>query len=54
MLLNKSNDLLKENPHGYYDGGNLKAGRICAIIGICLSVIYVLLMVIRAAHTPYY
>jgi len=35
----KSNTLLKENPNGYSDAGNHKAGRICAWIGLALGVI---------------
>ena len=38
----KSNKLLKENPNGYSDGGNHKAGRICAIIGLSFSVLYMI------------
>jgi len=37
---------LKQNPDEYTGVGNLKAGRICAIIGVSLSSLYVLIVVI--------
>jgi len=49
FISKKSNQLLKENPNGYSDSGNLKAGRICAIIGVVLSalmVIYMFLLIV--------
>ena len=39
ILSAKSNKLLKENPNGYSDAGNHKAGRLCAWIGIGLYLI---------------
>lgn len=34
----------RENPDLYYGYSNLQAGRICAIIGMCLSGLYILLI----------
>ena len=42
ILSAKSNKLLKENPNGYSDAGNHKAGRIIAIIGLSFSLLYFL------------
>ena len=42
----KSNKLLKEDPNGYSDAGNHKAGRICAMVGLGLSVLYIVFMVL--------
>jgi len=42
ILSAKSNKLLKENPNGYSDAGNHKAGRIIAIIGLAFNVLYFL------------
>ena len=39
ILSAKSNKLLKENPNGYSDAGNHKAGRIIAIIGLVFNVL---------------
>ena len=39
ILSGKSNKLLKENPDGYSDAGNHKAGRIIAIIGLVFNVL---------------
>ena len=57
ILSAKSNKLLKENPNGYSDAGNHKAGRICAIIGLILSglfLIYYIAIVGLYASNPYY
>ena len=40
IVSSKSNKLLKENPNGYSDAGNHKAGRIIAIIGLSFSILY--------------
>lgn len=40
IVSSKSNKLLKENPNGYSNAGNHKAGRILAIIGLSISVLY--------------
>jgi len=53
----ESNKLLNENPDGYSDAGNHKAGRICAIIGLILSglfLIYYIAIVGLYASNPYY
>jgi hypothetical protein len=46
IISKKDKQLLSENPNGYSDVGNLNAGRICAIIGICLSALYLIFVII--------
>jgi len=48
VLSNKDMKLYKLNPAAYTTGSlsNLKAGKVCAIIGLCLSVIYFVFIVI--------
>jgi len=46
VVSSKSNKLLKENPDGYSDAGNHKAGRICAMVGLGLSVLYLVFLII--------
>ena len=48
---NKDNELLKADPEGYSDAGNLRAGRICAIIGIVLFVLWLLILMIALANS---
>ena len=48
---NKDNELLKADPEGYSDAGNLKAGRICAKIGISLFVIWLLFLIVILANS---
>ena len=45
ILTKKDMALYQENPNAYLPSSfsNLKAGRICAIVGICLSGIYFLM-----------
>jgi len=60
----KDEKLLKENPDGYSDAGNHKAGRICAWIGIGIFVATLLITIIfyiiygvflfSEYNTPYY
>ena len=56
----ESNKLLKENPDGYSDSGNHKAGRICAWIGIGLTVVSIFVyllfffLAVGAYSDPYY
>ena len=60
----KDEKLLKENPDGYSDAGNHKAGRICAWIGISIFVATLLITIISYIfygvaqfseyNTPYY
>lgn len=47
-LYKKANQLYQENPKAYTIASynNLKAGRVCAIVGLCLSSIYVLFLII--------
>ena len=42
----KDEKLLKENPDGYSNAGNHKAGRICAIIGLSLAALYLMYTII--------
>ena len=46
IISKEANALLKANPDGYSNSGNHKAGRICAIIGVSLSAIYILVLVV--------
>ncbi|MGI9550592.1 MAG: CCC motif membrane protein [Aurantibacter sp.] len=43
VMANKAIALYKQNPEMYSDFGNVKTGRILAIIGIVLSSIYLLM-----------
>lgn len=47
VLAKKSKALYESNPNAYSQSSynNLKAGRICAIIGVCLSGFYLLLLI---------
>jgi hypothetical protein len=45
-ISSKSVKLYNENPANYDGFGNLKAGRIMAIIALCLSSIYLVLAII--------
>lgn len=47
VLAKKDLRLYNENPAGYTEGSynNLKAGRVCAIIGLILSAIYLLIII---------
>jgi hypothetical protein len=49
MISKEANKLLKENPDGYSDAGNHKAGRVCAIIGVSLSALYIILILVYIA-----
>jgi len=48
VLANKAGMLYKQNPGVYSEASfkNMKAGRVCAIIGLSLSAIYVVVMII--------
>lgn len=48
-ISSKSWKMLKENPDGYEGAGNLKAGRICAIIGLSLSSVLIVFWIIYLA-----
>jgi hypothetical protein len=47
ILASKSKKLYTSNPDAYTDGSlkNVNAGRICAIIGLSLSLIYILMVI---------
>jgi len=51
VLSGKANTLYQQNPANYTESSlkNLKAGRICAIIGTCLSALYFVILVIYIA-----
>lgn len=51
VLAGKANNLYQQNPGIYSDASlkNLKAGRICAIVGTCLSALYFVILVIYIA-----
>ncbi|MBT2163612.1 CCC motif membrane protein [Zobellia barbeyronii] len=45
VLANKATAIYLENPENYTDYGNVKTGKILAIIGIVLSVIYLIMTI---------
>ena len=45
VLANKATELYKTAPENYLGFGNVKAGKIMAIIGIILSVMYLIFMI---------
>lgn len=47
VLASKGNALYKSNPSGYTISSynNLKAGKVCGIIGVCLSGLYLLYVI---------
>lgn len=49
VLYNKDKKLYDSNPGLYSDYGNLNAGRILAIIGIVLSVLYIITILIMGS-----
>jgi len=49
VLANKATALYKTAPENYLGFGNVKAGKIMAIIGIILSVMYLILMILLIA-----
>jgi hypothetical protein len=51
VLAKKDLRLYKETPSAYTEGSynNLKAGRVCAIVGLSLSALYVLFLIIYIA-----
>ncbi|MCC7331835.1 MAG: DUF4190 domain-containing protein [Flavobacteriales bacterium] len=48
VMASKANKLYLSNPQGYTESSykNMKAGRICGIIGVCLSSLYVIVVII--------
>jgi uncharacterized protein YacL len=48
VMASKAEQLYKESPETYSEGSvkNLKAGKICAIIGLSLSAVYLIFIVI--------
>lgn len=44
IISNSSMKMYRANPSAYFDFGNLKAGRICAIIGLCLNGVWLLVI----------
>jgi amino acid transporter len=55
VLAKKDLDLYKANPSAYTEGSfnNLKAGRVCAIVGLSLSAFYVLCLILVFAFYGY-
>lgn len=51
VLAGKGKALYEANPNAYTLGSynNLKAGRVCAIIGVCLSSLYVIFLIVYFA-----
>ncbi len=51
VLAGKANTLYQQNPGNYTEASfkNLKAGKVCAIIGTCLSALYFIILVIYIA-----
>ena len=51
VLAGKDNKLYLAQPNAYTPGSykNLKSGRICAIIGLAVSVLYILLLLVFGA-----
>ncbi len=51
VLAGKANALYKANPNSYTQASynNVKAGKICAIIGTCLSSLYFIILIIYVA-----
>ncbi len=46
VLANKANKIYQENPSVYDGYGNVKAGKIMGIIGLSLSVLYLVVIII--------
>ncbi|MFN6378450.1 MAG: CCC motif membrane protein [Flavobacteriales bacterium] len=49
VLGNKGKKLYRSNPEVYLGYGNLNAGWIMSIIGLCLSALYIILIVVFGA-----
>jgi len=51
VLGNKANKLYNDNPNTYSESSykNMKAGKVCAIIGVCLSSLYLVVIIIYIA-----
>ncbi|MBL7887985.1 MAG: hypothetical protein JNL24_00440 [Bacteroidia bacterium] len=48
VLASKANTLYQQNPGMYTEASfkNLKAGKVCAIIGLCLSALYLIFIIV--------
>lgn len=48
VLAGKANNLYLQNPENYSESSlnNLKAGKVCAIVGTCLSALFFIMMLI--------
>ncbi|MGE0562337.1 MAG: CCC motif membrane protein [Flavobacteriales bacterium] len=48
VLGNKANKLYNDNPNTYSESSykNMKAGKVCGIIGLCLSSLYLIVIII--------
>lgn len=51
VLYSKDNNLYVANPALYTEASfkNAKSGRVCAIIGLCLSVLYIIIIIVVVA-----
>lgn len=49
LISNSSVKMYRENPEAYDGWQNLNAGRICAIIGLSLGLLYILVLVVFGA-----
>lgn len=52
-ISNKPYQDYKANPGAYIDGQNMKAGRICALIGLILSSLYFLFIIVYIVFLGY-
>jgi hypothetical protein len=52
ILSSKANALIRQNPGAFTEGSvkNLNAGRICAIIGLILSLLYIAMIIFGLAY----
>ncbi len=50
VLANKAISLYKENPELYSDYGNVKTGKILAIIGIVLSLLFIIYLIVMISY----
>lgn len=51
IMANKTLKTYKNSPNSYTEGSfkNVKAGRICSIVGLCLSSVYIVIIIIYIA-----
>lgn len=56
VLANKAENLYEKNPNAWSvtSYGNVKAGRICAIVGLILNLIYLLTILLLGTYLVYF